>query len=82
MIKINNDNFLTVIKKEKFSFFDKLKNNELQIMSNFDKEKKFAYFYFKIKYILSINKNMRRISTNIKKENIFLIFQVFTSIIL
>lgn len=67
MIKINNDNFLTVIKKEKFSFFDKLKNNEVEIISNFDKDKKVCIFLLQDKVYI-INKQEYEENINKYKE--------------
>ena len=77
MIKINNDNFLTVIKKEKFSFFDKLKNNEFEIISNFDKEKKVCIFLLQDKvYIINKQEYEENINKYIERKHFFYISSV------
>lgn len=77
MIKINNDNFLTVIKKEKFSFFDKLKNNEFEIISNFDKDKKVCIFLLKDKvYIINKQEYEENINKYTERKHFFNISSV------
>ena len=77
MIKINNDNFLTVIKKEKFSFFDKLKNNEFEIISNFDKDKKVCIFLLQDKvYIINKQKYEENINEYKERKHFFNISSV------
>lgn len=77
MIKINNDNFLTVIKKEKFSFFDKLKNNEFEIISNFDKEKKVCMFLLQDKvYIINKQEYEENINKYKERKHFFYISSV------